>query len=105
VEEGRAILEDLESKNGTFLRGDRLDGPTELVDGDEFQLGDVPVRFRRYATPDSAAKQFIDPKMLADEALFVPDEVVAKLEPQKDNSGITQRQDIWAEFKSKIGQG
>jgi DNA-binding winged helix-turn-helix (wHTH) protein len=53
VEEGRAILEDLESKNGTFLRGDRLGGPTELVDGDEFQLGDVPVRFRRYANPDS----------------------------------------------------
>ena len=24
---------------------------------------------------------------------------------QKDNSGVTQRQDIWAEFKSKIGQG
>jgi spermidine/putrescine-binding protein len=65
----------------------------------------IETETNRYATPDSAAKQFIDPKMLADEALFVPDEVVAKLEPQKDNSGITQRQDIWAEFKSKIGQG
>ena len=65
----------------------------------------IETETNRYATPDSAAKQFIDPKMLADEALFVPDEVVAKLEPQKDNSSITQRQDIWAEFKSKIGQG
>ncbi len=65
----------------------------------------IETETNRYATPDSAAKQFIDPKMLADEALFVPDDVVAKLEPQKDNSAITQRQDIWAEFKSKIGQG
>jgi hypothetical protein len=29
---------------------------------------------------------------------------MGKLEAQKDNSGIQQRQDIWAEFKSKIGQ-
>jgi DNA-binding winged helix-turn-helix (wHTH) protein len=53
VEQGQAVLEDLESKNGTFLRGERLEGPAELVDGDEFQLGEVPVRFRRYAAPDS----------------------------------------------------
>jgi hypothetical protein len=43
--------------------------------------------------------------MLADPAIFVSAEVLAKLEPQKDNSGITQRSDIWEEFKSKIGQG
>ena len=65
----------------------------------------IETETNRYATPDSAAKQFIDPKLLADPALFVADDVVAKLEPQKDNSGIQQRQDIWAEFKSKIGQG
>lgn len=53
VEEGRAVLEDLASKNGTFLRGVRVDAPTELADGDEFRLGDVPVRFRRYETPAS----------------------------------------------------
>jgi DNA-binding winged helix-turn-helix (wHTH) protein len=53
VEEGRAVLEDLGSKNGTFLRGQRMDAPTELADGDEFRLGDVPVRFRRYETPTS----------------------------------------------------
>ncbi len=65
----------------------------------------IETETNRYATPDSAAKQFIDPKILGDPALFVADDVVAKLEPQKDNSGIQQRQDIWAEFKSKIGQG
>jgi len=69
------------------------------------QIQAIETETNRYATPDSAAKQFIDPKLLADPALFVADSVVAKLEPQKDNSGIQQRQDIWAEFKSKIGQG
>ena len=69
------------------------------------QIQAIETDTNRYATPDSAAKQFIDPKLLADPALFVADDVVAKLEPQKDNSGIQQRQDIWAEFKSKIGQG
>jgi spermidine/putrescine transport system substrate-binding protein len=65
----------------------------------------IETETNRYATPNDAAKQFIDPKMLADKALFVADDVMAKLEAQKDNSAITQRQDIWAEFKSKIGQG
>jgi spermidine/putrescine-binding protein len=59
----------------------------------------------QYATCSSAAKAFIDPKMLADPAIFVPDDVLAKLEGQKDNSGIKQRADIYEEFKSKIGQG
>jgi DNA-binding winged helix-turn-helix (wHTH) protein len=53
VEEGKALLEDLSSKNGTFLRGERLEGPAELQDGDEFCVGVVPLRFRRYRTPDS----------------------------------------------------
>jgi spermidine/putrescine transport system substrate-binding protein len=65
----------------------------------------IETETNRYATPNDAAKQFIDPKMLADKALFVSDDVMAKLEAQKDNSAITQRQDIWAEFKQKIGQG
>jgi spermidine/putrescine transport system substrate-binding protein len=59
----------------------------------------------QYATCSSAAKAFIDPKMLADPAIFVPDDVLAKLEGQKDNSGIKQRAEIYEEFKSKIGQG
>jgi spermidine/putrescine-binding protein len=65
----------------------------------------IETETNQYATPDDAAKEFIDPKMLADPAIFVSAEVLAKLEPQKDNSGITQRSDIWEEFKSKIGQG
>ncbi len=44
-----ATLEDLGSKNGTWVRGRRIAGPTALADGDEIRLGSVPLVFR--ATP------------------------------------------------------
>lgn len=47
VEGERAWLEDLGSKNGTFLRGERVSGPAELSDGDEIRVGTVVVMFRR----------------------------------------------------------
>ena len=46
VERGRFVLEDLASKNGTYLRDARLGSPAELRDGDEFRLGQTPVVFR-----------------------------------------------------------
>ncbi len=46
VREGRATLEDLGSKNGTFLRGQRLASPSALADGDEIRLGRVRMTFR-----------------------------------------------------------
>jgi DNA-binding winged helix-turn-helix (wHTH) protein len=36
---GEAVLEDLGSKNGTFLRERRLEAPAALRDGDTFRLG------------------------------------------------------------------
>jgi len=39
VERGRARLEDLESKNGTFLNGRRIAGSEPLADGDEIRIG------------------------------------------------------------------
>ncbi|MEO8190469.1 MAG: FHA domain-containing protein [Acidobacteriota bacterium] len=41
-----ATLEDLSSKNGTFLRGRRIEACEPLQDGDEIRVGDVPLRFR-----------------------------------------------------------
>jgi DNA-binding winged helix-turn-helix (wHTH) protein len=46
VDEGGATLEDLGSRNGTFLRGERLAGHAVLADGDEFRLGQVVIRLR-----------------------------------------------------------
>jgi DNA-binding winged helix-turn-helix (wHTH) protein len=46
VSRSEAILEDLGSKNGTWLRGKRLSGPVRLEDGDELWLGRVRMTFR-----------------------------------------------------------
>ena len=43
---GRAVLEDLGSKNGTYLRGHRIRRPVELSDGDEICFGRDLVVFR-----------------------------------------------------------
>jgi len=42
---GRFTLEDLGSKNGTYLREQRLTGPAALEDGDTFRLGRTVVVF------------------------------------------------------------
>lgn len=41
-----ASIEDLKSKNGTFLRGERLTAPAELHNGDEVRVGPVLLVFR-----------------------------------------------------------
>ena len=46
VEGGRAVLEDLGSKNGTSLRGLTLTAATELADGDEICIGPAVLVFR-----------------------------------------------------------
>jgi DNA-binding winged helix-turn-helix (wHTH) protein len=45
IGQGRAVLEDLGSHNGTFAAGERLSGPRTLADGDEFKLGSVSFVF------------------------------------------------------------
>jgi DNA-binding response OmpR family regulator len=37
-EEGSYVIQDLESKNGTFVNGRRIAAPTPLADGDEIQM-------------------------------------------------------------------
>ena len=41
-----ATLEDSASRNGTFRRGQRIDGEVPLEDGDEFVIGGVLLTFR-----------------------------------------------------------
>jgi DNA-binding winged helix-turn-helix (wHTH) protein len=41
-----ALLEDLVSKNGTFINGERVSTVVRLKDGDEVQVGSVVSRFR-----------------------------------------------------------
>ena len=46
-----ATIEDLESKNGTFVRGTRIDGPVALSDGDEIRLGLMALLTFRVGSP------------------------------------------------------
>jgi spermidine/putrescine transport system substrate-binding protein len=59
--------------------------------------------FNLYATPNDAAKEFVDPEILENPAIFPPEDVIASLEGAEDTSGNEQRIDIWEEFKSSIG--
>jgi DNA-binding winged helix-turn-helix (wHTH) protein len=46
ISEGKARLEDLGSKNGTFLNGRKINSAVALADADEIRLGLMPMKFR-----------------------------------------------------------
>ncbi len=46
LEGGRATIEDLGSKNGTFVGGERLIAPRLLNEGDQIRVGSVVMSFR-----------------------------------------------------------
>ena len=49
----RATLEDLRSRNGTFVDGRRIDSPTEIQDGAIIGLGPITLKFRALTAPAS----------------------------------------------------
>lgn len=53
VAKGRAVLEDLGSKNGTWVNDRRIDSAVDLEEGDEIRIGTVVLTFRRSATAGS----------------------------------------------------
>ena len=55
VDGGSAVLEDLRSKNGTWLNGKRVQGVRDLRDGDEIRLGSVQMLFRSLPHGSSTA--------------------------------------------------
>jgi spermidine/putrescine transport system substrate-binding protein len=67
------------------------------------QIQAEETNFNLYATPNDAAKEFVDPEILANPAIFPPDDVIASLEGAQDTSGNNQRIEIWEEFKQAIG--
>ena len=50
---GIATLEDLDSRNGTYLRGERIRAPARLADGDEIRIGGVFLVFRSFSSAES----------------------------------------------------
>ena len=55
IDESRAILEDLGSKNGTYLRGKRIESPTKLADEDLVTIGPASMIFRVFRQTSSTA--------------------------------------------------
>ena len=55
VEGDRVTVEDLGSRNGTFLRGERIIARAPLADGDKMRLGPVTLTFRLTSPESSTA--------------------------------------------------
>jgi pSer/pThr/pTyr-binding forkhead associated (FHA) protein len=53
ISTGRATIEDLGSKNGTFVGDQRVEGSRSLGDGDIIGVGSVKLTFRIFQTPSS----------------------------------------------------
>ena len=49
VSRGRATIEDLGSKNGTIVRGERIETPVGLVPGDKIQIGPFAMEFLAFS--------------------------------------------------------
>jgi DNA-binding winged helix-turn-helix (wHTH) protein len=56
VDGQRALLQDLKSSNGTFVRGRRIVDPVDLSDGDEIVIGPVLLVFRTSASNSTTEK-------------------------------------------------
>lgn len=53
----RPMLTDLGSTNGTFVRGERIEAPTPLADGDVIKVGSVSVKFREWTGGTARTKR------------------------------------------------
>jgi pSer/pThr/pTyr-binding forkhead associated (FHA) protein len=53
IRTGTVILEDLQSRNGTFIGGRRIESPAELHDGDVIGLGPITLTFESVADQGS----------------------------------------------------
>ena len=57
----RATIDDLGSKNGTYVRGERIANPVPLNDGDEVRIGSVVLQFRQPPGRGSTMTMVVDP--------------------------------------------
>lgn len=55
IDERGAVLEDLGSKNGTLLRGEKIRSPAKLVDEDLITIGPASMIFRAFKNPAPTA--------------------------------------------------
>jgi pSer/pThr/pTyr-binding forkhead associated (FHA) protein len=76
-----AVVEDLGSRNGTFVNGNQIHGPTRLVPGDQLQLGVTLVELRSVTqiAERPSAVQPVPPPLAVPERTpdYLPDQPVA----------------------------
>jgi hypothetical protein len=110
----RAVLEDLDSTNGTYLNDERLLSPTELRDQDRVAIGDVVLIFH---DPDITFRDTVLPDLEVDVAAAVVrvDRRVASLSPKEfsllvflfENRGEVCSKDeigeaVWPEYLGEV---
>jgi pSer/pThr/pTyr-binding forkhead associated (FHA) protein len=110
----RAVLEDLDSTNGTYLNDERLLSPTELRDQDRVAIGDVVLIFH---DPDITFRDTVLPDLEVDVAAAVVrvDRRVASLSPKEfsllvflfENRGEVCSKDeigeaVWPEYHGEV---
>ncbi len=59
---GPALIEDLDSTNGTFLRGTRVTRAEPLEDGDQVRIGRATITFRAWKEAGAATERVRPPK-------------------------------------------
>lgn len=58
-----------------------------------------------YGSPNAAAKELIDPEIMADEGIYPPEDVAARLQWIEDVGDALELYDrVWTEFKASVGQ-
>ncbi|WNG38602.1 FHA domain-containing protein [Archangium violaceum] len=86
-QEGAFLLEDLDSPNGVYLNGQRVETPSPLHEGDVIELGRTLLRFQApMAEPPPPAPPVPDEASVSDQAP-VPDKAPDENEPPAALSG------------------
>ena len=57
-----AVLEDLDSTNGTFVDGKRVTNPVTLADGQSIQVGEATLTFRAWSEAGGVTKRIRKPR-------------------------------------------
>lgn len=76
---GNYFVEDLRSRNGTFLNGKPLDGRTQLEDGDQIRISEVVLAFRESNVPlvtDTVSATNLREQLAAEDSDITPPQLI-----------------------------
>ena len=88
VREGRLVVLDLKSTNGTFVNGKKIAGPQVIRDGDKIQLGDFSIEAAYQA---SVAPDYDDDRSEGDDPEEEPEPTPARRPASRPASRVSSR--------------